>query len=69
MPFTLEIWSFLGGLVSGCLGGALITFMTQFNPCLMLSRLVVKRSVHIAYDERFHTRWGFYIGAVIQQVI
>jgi hypothetical protein len=28
--------------------------MIRFDPCLIVRRLVVKRGVHIAYDERFH---------------
>lgn len=28
--------------------------MIRFDPCLIVRRLVVKRGVHVAYDERFH---------------
>ncbi|WP_417449556.1 AAA family ATPase [Kordiimonas sp.] len=28
--------------------------MTQFKPCLIVNRLIVKRGSHIAYDETFH---------------
>ena len=29
--------------------------MTQFNPSLVVRRLIIKRRDHIAYDEKFHT--------------
>ncbi|NEJ74531.1 hypothetical protein GR197_29065 [Rhizobium phaseoli] len=29
--------------------------MIRFEPCLIVRRLVVKRGVHIAYDERYHS--------------